>query len=57
MAAAALLEENPRPTEPEIRYGIAGNLCRCTGYTKMLAAITEAAGARPPGRSASPWRL
>jgi carbon-monoxide dehydrogenase small subunit len=45
MAAAALLAENPHPTEPEIRYAIAGNLCRCTGYTKMLAAITEAAGA------------
>jgi carbon-monoxide dehydrogenase small subunit len=44
MAAAALLAENPRPTEEEIRYGIAGNLCRCTGYTKMLAAIGEAAG-------------
>ena len=44
MAAAALLEENPRPSEQEIRYGIAGNLCRCTGYTKMVAAITEAAG-------------
>ena len=47
MAAAALLTENPRPTEEEIRYGIAGNLCRCTGYTKMLAAITEVAGAAP----------
>jgi carbon-monoxide dehydrogenase small subunit len=46
MAAAALLAENPHPTEEEIRYGIAGNLCRCTGYTKMLTAITEvAAGA------------
>jgi aerobic carbon-monoxide dehydrogenase small subunit len=45
MAAAAVLAENPRPSEEEIRYGIAGNLCRCTGYTKMLAAITEAAGA------------
>ena len=44
MAAAALLTENPRPSEEEIRYGIAGNLCRCTGYTKMLSAITEAAG-------------
>jgi carbon-monoxide dehydrogenase small subunit len=49
MAAAALLAENPHPTEPEIRYAIAGNLCRCTGYTKMLAAITEAAGAMPEG--------
>jgi carbon-monoxide dehydrogenase small subunit len=43
MAAAAVLEETPRPTEEEIRYGIAGNLCRCTGYTKMIAAISEAA--------------
>jgi aerobic carbon-monoxide dehydrogenase small subunit len=45
MAAAALLKETPRPTEDEIRYGIAGNLCRCTGYTKMLAAIDEVAHA------------
>jgi carbon-monoxide dehydrogenase small subunit len=44
MAAAALLENTPRPSEEEIRYGIAGNLCRCTGYTKMIAAISEAAG-------------
>jgi aerobic carbon-monoxide dehydrogenase small subunit len=44
MAAAALLEETPRPSEEQIRYGIAGNLCRCTGYTKMVAAISEAAG-------------
>ena len=43
MAAAALLEQNPRPTEEEIRYAIAGNLCRCTGYTKMITAIAEAA--------------
>jgi carbon-monoxide dehydrogenase small subunit len=43
MSAAALLAETPRPTEEEIRYGIAGNLCRCTGYTKMVAAISEAA--------------
>jgi aerobic carbon-monoxide dehydrogenase small subunit len=43
MAAAALLAETKQPTEEEIRYGIAGNLCRCTGYTKMIAAITEAA--------------
>jgi carbon-monoxide dehydrogenase small subunit len=49
MAAAALLAENPRPTEEEIRYGIAGNLCRCTGYTKMLTAITEAAGLMAKG--------
>ena len=43
MAAAALLEETPTPSEEQIRYGIAGNLCRCTGYTKMVAAISEAA--------------
>jgi len=45
MAAAAVLAETPHPTPEEIRYGIAGNLCRCTGYTKMVAAITEAAAA------------
>ena len=44
MAAAAFLAENPKASEEEIRYGIDGNLCRCTGYTKMLAAITEVAG-------------
>ena len=43
MAAAALLTENPHPTEDEIRYGIAGNLCRCTGYTTIVAAIVESA--------------
>ena len=43
MAAVALLEETKQPTEEQIRYGIAGNLCRCTGYTKMVAAISEAA--------------
>src|SRR5947207_12935931 len=44
MAASALLAENPTPSEAEIRLGIAGNLCRCTGYTKMVAAISDAAG-------------
>ena len=48
MAAAALLAENPNPSEEEIRYGIAGNLCRCTGYTKMITAISEAAQAAVP---------
>jgi carbon-monoxide dehydrogenase small subunit len=43
MSAAALLESNHNPTEEEIRYAIAGNLCRCTGYTKFVAAIAEAA--------------
>jgi carbon-monoxide dehydrogenase small subunit len=45
MSATALLEASPAPTEDEIRLGIAGNLCRCTGYTKMVAAISEAATA------------
>jgi carbon-monoxide dehydrogenase small subunit len=44
MSASALLATNPSPTEAEIRLGIAGNLCRCTGYTKMVAAISDAAG-------------
>jgi len=52
MAAAALLAEHPKPSEEEIRYGIAGNLCRCTGYTKMITAITEAAQAAAAPRSA-----
>ena len=43
MMAAALLAENPKPTEDEIRFGIAGNICRCTGYTKIVEAIQAAA--------------
>ena len=38
-----LLQENPNPTEAEIRYGIAGNLCRCTGYQNIVSAIQYAA--------------
>ena len=41
--ATALLKENPNPTEEEIRYWLQGNLCRCTGYTKILEAVMEAA--------------
>jgi len=41
LAAVTLLEENPRPSETEIRESIAGNLCRCTGYTKIIKAIRE----------------
>jgi carbon-monoxide dehydrogenase small subunit len=43
MMASALLAENPQPTEDEIRFGIAGNICRCTGYTKVVTAIQAAA--------------
>lgn len=43
VAAKALLERNPDPTESEIRYWLAGNLCRCTGYDKIVRAVMEAA--------------
>jgi carbon-monoxide dehydrogenase small subunit len=43
MAAAALLNQNPSPTEEEIRWALAGNICRCTGYTKIIAAVQRAA--------------
>ena len=43
MAAKALLDRNPDPTETEIRYALAGNLCRCTGYDKIIRAVQEAA--------------
>lgn len=41
--AKALLEKNPDPTETEVRYGLAGNLCRCTGYDKIIRAVLDAA--------------
>jgi len=43
MSAKHLLEKNPNPTEEEIRWGISGNLCRCTGYNKIVEAIQYAA--------------
>ena len=43
VAAKALLEKNPDPSEEEVRYWLAGNLCRCTGYDKIIAAVLEAA--------------
>lgn len=43
LTAKALLDENPHPTRDEIREAIAGNLCRCTGYTKIVAAVELAA--------------
>ena len=45
VAAKALLDVNLNPTEEETRYWLAGNLCRCTGYTNIVAAIAEAAKA------------
>ncbi len=44
LSAVALLERNPRPSEHEIRHAIAGNICRCTGYGKIVEAIEAAAG-------------
>jgi carbon-monoxide dehydrogenase small subunit len=44
MAACALLEKNPHPSEQEIRRGISGNLCRCTGYQNIVKAVRYAAG-------------
>jgi carbon-monoxide dehydrogenase small subunit len=43
LTAKALLDENPDPTEQEVREAIAGNICRCTGYVKIVAAILAAA--------------
>lgn len=43
VAAKALLDRNPNPTEEEVRYAIAGNLCRCTGYDKIVHSILDAA--------------
>ena len=43
VAAKALLDANPQPTESQARYWLAGNLCRCTGYDKIIRAVLEAA--------------
>ncbi|MGI9483053.1 MAG: (2Fe-2S)-binding protein [Hyphomicrobiales bacterium] len=43
VAAKALLEKNPDPSETEVRYWLAGNLCRCTGYDKIVRAVMDAA--------------
>ncbi len=43
IAAKAILDENPTPSEEDIRVGLSGNLCRCTGYTKIFEAVADAA--------------
>jgi carbon-monoxide dehydrogenase small subunit len=48
MAAADLLARNPNPTEEEIRHGLEGNLCRCTGYHNIVKAVQQAAGVQAP---------
>jgi carbon-monoxide dehydrogenase small subunit len=52
MAAVGLLAENPNPTEAEVREGLEGNLCRCTGYHNIIRAVLSAAHA-PAGRGAA----
>ena len=44
MAAASFLQENPNPTDEEVRESLEGNLCRCTGYQNIVASILDAAG-------------
>ena len=51
--AYRLLQENPSPTEEEIRYGISGNLCRCTGYQNIVKAIQAAATTLSAGKEAA----
>ena len=48
ISATALLARRPRPSDDEIREGLAGNLCRCTGYTQIIAAVRQAAGEMAP---------
>ena len=52
MTARALLARNPKPSETEIRHGISGNLCRCTGYNKIVEAIQYAAEKLSAGKGA-----
>ena len=49
VSTKALLEENPSPTEEEARYFLAGNLCRCTGYDKIIKAVMDAAATMRQG--------
>jgi len=53
MAARDLLRNNPDPSEEEIREGIEGNLCRCTGYQNIVRAVQDAASKMKPGASAT----
>jgi carbon-monoxide dehydrogenase small subunit len=50
MAAVSLLKEHPHPTEQEVREGLEGNLCRCTGYHNIVQAVLAAAGTTGAGR-------
>lgn len=50
MSATALLARTPEPTEEDVRIGLSGNLCRCTGYTKIVAAVRRTAAELQPGQ-------
>ncbi len=57
MSTQALLRENPHPTEQQVRFYLAGNLCRCTGYDKIVRAVLDASAwklAEEPGPSGTP---
>lgn len=51
LAAYSLLKENPHPTEEEIRFGLKGNLCRCTGYVNIVRAVQDAAQKLDDGKA------
>jgi aerobic carbon-monoxide dehydrogenase small subunit len=53
MSATYLLRQNPDPSEDEIKRGIRGNICRCTGYVNVVRAVQVAAGAKPTAGAAS----
>ena len=57
MASIDLLKDNPNPSETEIREGIEGNLCRCTGYQNIVRAVQQAAGEMSGGAAAAPEAL
>jgi aerobic carbon-monoxide dehydrogenase small subunit len=59
MSACALLAKNPQPNEQEVRAGLAGNLCRCTGYSQIVHAVLEAAETlrQPKPAGAAPERI
>ena len=50
MSACHLLAQNPHPSEEEIRHGLEGNLCRCTGYTNIVKAVQHASEKLAPAR-------
>ena len=56
MSSRALLDRNPNPSEEEIREALVGNLCRCTGYVRIVEAVKKAAGMKIAASAAS-WRL